>query len=213
MANKVEEIIPKAILLDLGGVVVSNAPRMFIREFAVKHNLSLEEVVNAFKMHFGNWLVGKVTEEKFWGGFLNELNLPIAEDAFIADSKEMLRLFIVVDEDLLGVLKTAKLNDKGLKLAVLSNCPKEIAEYIEKKYEISTVFDKTFYSGNLGMSKPDTAMFEHAAKELGLAVEQCTFVDDRERNITPAEELGMNVIKFESLDKLKEELQEEKNNE
>ena len=196
----------KSLILDLGGVVASNAPRLFLREFAVKHNLTIDEVVPAFKQHFPKWILGKMSEEEFWKGFLQELNLPEAEESFVKYCKEQLRLFAIVNDDLLLMLQDVEIVGK-LKLGLASNCPKELGQHFEEKYELGLTFDTMIYSGVEGIGKPDKLFFEKAAENLGVNAEHCIYIDDKEKNVKAAEEAGMTAIKFTTVSELVGELE------
>lgn len=56
------------------------------------------------------------------------------------------------------------------------------------------LFDHVVISCEVGMRKPDERIFRHAVGLLGLAPEECVFIDDIEHNITAAEALGMRGI-------------------
>ncbi|MGR6923683.1 HAD family hydrolase [[Actinomadura] parvosata] len=53
------------------------------------------------------------------------------------------------------------------------------------------IFDAVVISGEVGMRKPEPRIFEHALGRIGLAGEQCVFIDDIEANILAARELGI----------------------
>lgn len=46
-------------------------------------------------------------------------------------------------------------------------------------------------SGEVGMRKPDKGIFLHAAQALGLAPNQCVFIDDIEQKLAAAVACGM----------------------
>jgi epoxide hydrolase-like predicted phosphatase len=52
------------------------------------------------------------------------------------------------------------------------------------------MFDAVVISAEVGMRKPERRIFLHAAELLGLAPQECVFIDDIEANIAAAEELG-----------------------
>jgi len=56
------------------------------------------------------------------------------------------------------------------------------------------LFDAVVISGECGMRKPEQAIFLHAAKCIGLAPEQCVFIDDMEPNIAAATACGMTGV-------------------
>src|SRR5205807_1560651 len=56
------------------------------------------------------------------------------------------------------------------------------------------LFDAVVISGECGMRKPEQAIFLHAAKCIGLAPEQCVFIDDMETNVAAAAACGMTGV-------------------
>lgn len=52
-------------------------------------------------------------------------------------------------------------------------------------------FDEVVISGEVGMRKPELRIFEHALGRIGLAGEECVFVDDIKANIEAAGQLGI----------------------
>jgi putative hydrolase of the HAD superfamily len=52
-------------------------------------------------------------------------------------------------------------------------------------------FDVLVISGEVGIRKPDPEIFHLAARRLGVAPHDCVFVDDLDRNVMVAQELGM----------------------
>ena len=65
---------------------------------------------------------------------------------------------------------------------------------IEESLHISRYVDWTFVSCRTGLRKPEPQAYLSAAKSLGVAPAQCVFIDDRQENVRPAEELGMRGI-------------------
>jgi putative hydrolase of the HAD superfamily len=53
------------------------------------------------------------------------------------------------------------------------------------------LFDGVVISSEVGLRKPDPAIFRHALELIGLPAHECAFVDDIEHNIRAAEELGI----------------------
>jgi putative hydrolase of the HAD superfamily len=49
-------------------------------------------------------------------------------------------------------------------------------------------------SAEVGLRKPDPAIFELTLDRLGVPAASCVFADDSEANLAPAKEMGMIVI-------------------
>src|ERR1044072_7137039 len=56
------------------------------------------------------------------------------------------------------------------------------------------LFDAVVISGECGMRQPEEAIVLHAANSLGLAPEQCVFIDDMETNVAAAAACGMTGV-------------------
>lgn len=61
-------------------------------------------------------------------------------------------------------------------------------------------FDHVVESSKVGIRKPDPAIYRMACKALGVAPEQCAYLDDLGINCKPAAALGMAAIKVSSGD-------------
>ena len=89
---------------------------------------------------------------------------------------------------------------KGLKpqykVSILSNADLNLEERIKDGMGIHHLFDDIISSAVVGVSKPKHEIYELAAKRLELPAEECVFIDDAERNVTAAREVGMMAIHF-----------------
>jgi putative hydrolase of the HAD superfamily len=85
------------------------------------------------------------------------------------------------------------------KLYLLSNTDSIHIERFQHKAGISfyrdfyQCFEKVYFSFELGMRKPDPAIFEFVIKEHNLLPKNTLFVDDNLQNIESAEKLGLQV--------------------
>ena len=79
----------------------------------------------------------------------------------------------------------------GLRTALLSNSW-GLADY--PRHLFPGLFDAVVLSAEVGMRKPEERIFRHAAALIGLAPEQCVFIDDIEANVVAAEAIGMTGV-------------------
>lgn len=56
------------------------------------------------------------------------------------------------------------------------------------------IFDAVVISSEVGLRKPDPAIFRHALDLIGLPPQECAFIDDIEHNVRAAEELGITGV-------------------
>lgn len=98
-----------------------------------------------------------------------------------------------VDPDAFVMLRAAR--SAGLKTALLSNS----WDFAYPWDELDPLLDVKVVSAEVGMRKPDPAIYTLAADRLGVAVEECAFVDDIEHNVQAAADLGMVGVLFTDL--------------
>lgn len=87
----------------------------------------------------------------------------------------------------------ARLRTHGLRTGILSNIYQVSADELRKRglYE---GFDPIILSCEQHISKPDKEMYELAMQKLGELPGEILFVDDIERFLEPARELGMHTV-------------------
>lgn len=70
------------------------------------------------------------------------------------------------------------------------------------------IFDNVFLSNEIGFIKPDMNKYKYVLKKLETKPKKCIFIDDKIQNLVPARDLGIIVIRFESFEKFKKQLNE-----
>lgn len=89
-----------------------------------------------------------------------------------------------------------RVKGRGLRLAILSNAPVEVAEGIEAARWLAP-FSEKFFSCRLRAVKPEPAAYQAVLNALGAAPEDIVFVDDRPANVAAAAALGMRAELFQ----------------
>ena len=88
----------------------------------------------------------------------------------------------------------SQLKERGLLLGLISNCYAEEAKVIRKS-ELFSFFDGAYLSCELGIAKPDVAIFEKAMMELDVNPEECLYIGDGgSRELEAATALGMKAV-------------------
>jgi FMN phosphatase YigB (HAD superfamily) len=80
--------------------------------------------------------------------------------------------------------------------AIEPNVDASLRHRLEHEIGIRHLFDDIVCSAEIGMAKPEPAVFDLACGRLGLAPGECVFVDDYEVNVKAAEGLGMRGVLF-----------------
>jgi putative hydrolase of the HAD superfamily len=88
----------------------------------------------------------------------------------------------------------AELRAAGYRMALVTNNVREWEPRWRAMAPIDDIFELVIDSAFVGVRKPDPQIYELALQGLGLAGEECLFVDDLERNCEAAQAAGMEAV-------------------
>jgi putative hydrolase of the HAD superfamily len=100
------------------------------------------------------------------------------------------RMFGGMEPDVAMIDGVRALRRPGLRIGLLSN---SLGGGYDRAL-LAELFDACVISGEVGLRKPDPAIYELAAERLGLPPAACVFVDDLPGNLKPARALGMATV-------------------
>jgi putative hydrolase of the HAD superfamily len=87
-------------------------------------------------------------------------------------------------------------------LVLVSNTNECHANHVAKNYRVFDYFDAKIFSHEVGVMKPDAAIYEAAIAASGKPPEALFFIDDREENVAGARQIGIRAHQFTCLDGL-----------
>jgi putative hydrolase of the HAD superfamily len=102
-----------------------------------------------------------------------------------------------------AIAAAERAGERGLRLAILSNAPTEVADEIEDAPWLAA-FGRRFFSCRLRAVKPDAAAYRAVLAALGAEPEEVVFFDDRPANVTGAARVGIDARLFEQASQLDE---------
>lgn len=83
------------------------------------------------------------------------------------------------------------------KLGLISNAHHEYIDSLFARSHLAPLFDVVAVSSRLGVTKPDPRIFEYTLEKLEVQPSESIFIDDIERNVSSAQELGMHTILYQ----------------
>jgi len=183
----------RALLLDYGGVLTEPVDRSFAR---FEHRLGLPpgrsfEVLVAASRTKGGGPIGALERGEM---ALSEFEVLLRD--LLDEAGHLVAAEIDLMEGLFEAMRpagglwelAAQVRAQGVRTGLLSNSW-GFDVYPFERLELH--FDDLVLSGEVGLRKPDPAIYRLAAQRLGVAPDACVFVDDLERNVEVASELGM----------------------
>ena len=89
-----------------------------------------------------------------------------------------------------------RLAERGVPMAVLSNDVSEWSRKLRRRFSLETWIDSWVISGDVGVRKPDPAIFRLLLERTSVAPDAVIFFDDREANVEAARRVGMRAHVF-----------------
>ena len=185
----------KAIVLDIGGVLLRTEDRSGRQDLEKKYNLPSGAVdALVFKSEAAaESTLGRVRPEKIWQDLAEDLSL--SPDALIK-FQEAFWEGDRIDLELLDYLQSQR---SDYQTALLTNAWVDARESLAEQYQIieGVSVDHILISSELGVAKPDQRIYHILADTIRCDFEQILFVDDFIENIEAAEALGMHTIHYQ----------------
>jgi len=178
----------QGLLVDYGGVLTTSLFDSF-GAFCAAEGLALEAVMERFRTDKAarelliGLETGQIDEDEFEPALARLLAVPASS---LID-----RLFAGSGPERVMVDAVLAARDAGVRTGLISN------SWGTRRYDreqLAELFDGIVISGEEGMRKPTPAMYTLGAERIGVAPEECVYVDDLPFNLTPAEALGMATI-------------------
>ncbi len=187
----------RALLLDLGGVLVHHQPARLVERMAEVARVPLAAFTDAYWSHRGQIdLTGDV--RRYWLDVLRDARSPLHErargeacaalGALDAESWTQFR------EPVWEIAR--RFRAAGGRVGLLSNCGPEVMDRIEELRPHARTFDATIVSWEVGLLKPDPAIYRLAIERLQVEPGATLFVDDRAENVAAAEAVGLQGLCF-----------------
>ncbi len=147
---------------------------------------------------------GKLTGRAFWQQFAVRAGLTLTPHQIDELNDWDARMWTTVNPPMLAWQQQVKA--RGLKTAILSNMGDNVHERMVRVFDWLSRFDALVWSYQLGIAKPDPAIYRHVLKDLGIEPGEAFFIDDKIANIEAALALGMQAHLFSTPERLREDL-------
>jgi 2-haloacid dehalogenase len=195
-------VATKAVVFDLGGVLIEWDPRHLYRKL-----LADEAAVEEFlaTVCTPEWNAEQDRGRPFAEGVAELVERHPEHAAAIAAYHE--RWPEMVAGDIPGTVEVlAELRAAGVPLYALTNWSAETFAITRGRFEFLEWFDGLLVSGEERVTKPDPAIFQLLLDRFGLDPTATVFVDDSEANVAAARRLGFDAIRFTGHEELRREL-------
>jgi epoxide hydrolase-like predicted phosphatase len=196
-------MIPKAIVFDLGKVLVDFDYTIAARKFVARGQLSFERVVQ-FLLESSvlyDYETGRLTSEQFYRAVCEATG-------FCGDVEEFGNCFGDIFSPIEPMIEIhAALRKRGISTYVFSNTNELAIRHIRRNFAFFSQFDDYIFSYEHGVMKPDPKLYEIVEQRSGRHEAEILYLDDRPENIAAGAARGWQVILQESAEKTRKVLQ------
>ena len=147
---------------------------------------------------------GKLTGIGFWQKLVRDAGLSLPDATIEELNRWDARMWTTVDPAMLAWQR--QLKQERILTAILSNIGDTVHESLEQEFDWLSSFDALVWSYQLGVAKPDPAIFRYALKQLGTTAAETLFIDDKPVNVEAARALGMKALVYTTLAQLRYDL-------
>ncbi len=181
-----------AVVFDIGSVLEVIDHAVFPAPFETRHGLAPGAIASASDFE-GEPGLGEIDEAGFRSHWQRRLGLSdVQADELMAD---YWRWYVgTLDQHLFDWF--AGVRGRGLKAGILSNSGPGARE-AERRWGFEEMTDDIVYSHEVGLRKPDRAVYELTATRLGVEPEQIVFLDDVLANVEAARAAGWHTVLHE----------------
>jgi len=193
----------RAVFWDMGGVLLRTQDQSGREQWQRRLQLPAGELERrVFESETARLAtVGQADEAQIWGDLARSFGLneserdQLAADFFAGDR---------IDQELVAFIRSLR---PRLKTGVISNAWPGIRHYLEQVWRVADAFDTLVISAEVGLAKPDPAIYKLALDRLQVDASQSVFVDDFEINVLGAREVGMQAIHFRTAEQARADLE------
>src|ERR1035438_5104173 len=192
----------RAIIFDIGRVLVHIDVRRAMAGLAESISLSPEEIWSALEKHptWLDWQEGRMSPRDWHRSVVQRFGTALTFEQFTEVWNRVLDPQPMLDNEFLAALA------KKYRLCLLSNTDPIHVAHLESTYDFFRYFPYRIYSCAVGASKPSPLIYRCALQACKVEARNALYIDDVPAYVEAAQRLGLSGIVFRSPDQLSGDL-------
>lgn len=190
----------EALLFDLGGVILDIDFERALRQWTPMSGYSFEELKTRFVFDaaYERHEQGALRSGDYFDILRRRLKLEGSDEQIAAGWNA------IFAGEIAGALDAVRQARAFLPCFALTNSnPVHQAAWTAAYPEVLAAFDQVFVSSELGLRKPERAVFEAVARAIGVAAQAILFFDDTMANVLGARSAGLRAVHVRSPEDLR----------
>lgn len=183
----------KVVLFDMDGVIVDSEDYWVEREREELLPAVVEEDIPVSEITGMNY-------EEIYEYLSSNYTTRVEHEEFVSRFEEIAYGIYTDHADLMPGFREllADLDERGVRTAIVSSSPPDWIETVTKRFELDG-FDAIVSADHIdGPGKPEPAIYEYAAAQLGVSPEECVVIEDSEHGVESAAAAGAYTIAYET---------------
>lgn len=193
----------RAVIFDYGMVISNPADPVAHERMITLSGLSREEFDRLYWQHRHVYDLGMKGND-WWQKIASDAGTAFTQQQIDQLIEADILMWTSLNEETMGWV--VALQNAGIPTAILSNMIWEILGYMRQEFGWLSHFQHHTWSCELGIAKPDPAIYIHTCDNLGVPPQETLFLDDKPENIAAAKKIGLHAIQFTSVQQLRTDL-------
>ena len=194
--------VPKlqAVIFDYGAVLCHLPTAEQLDEFSSVARLARDEFWTLYLATRAPYDRGSLDARGYWKYFGEQAGRKYSDAEITRLSELDISVWLSMNDAMLELAREVR--NAGITTAILSNMPADLMHVIRREAEWIGLFDKHFFSCEIGVVKPEPGIYQHVVNSLQVAPQSAMLIDDNPDNIASAKAFGLRALHFESFDGL-----------
>jgi putative hydrolase of the HAD superfamily len=195
----------RAVIFDYGMVLSQPQEPVALNNLLTITGLDRDTFDSHYWTHRHAYDMGKLNGPAYWKQFASDTAIELTATDIERLIENDVLMWCTINEPMLKWAKA--LGDSGLRIGILSNMGEDTLSYMRQEFSWLGDFHHHTWSCELGIAKPDPAIYTYTCEKLDIAPGEALFLDDKAENIRAAEAVGLVGIQFRDIEQLQRDLE------
>jgi putative hydrolase of the HAD superfamily len=182
------------LIFDLDGVIITYK-KNFAETYSAEFGIAVEEIYRFFSNDYHDCAIGQ-------SNLSDKIEKYISDWKWPGDAASLIKYWFdcqrTIDNDLIELIKVAK--SGGDECYIASDQDVIRSKYIRGLFDFESVFNRCFFSYELGVTKADVIFFERILESLNCSPNEVYFWDDNPKNVATAKKVGIDARLYTSFE-------------
>lgn len=185
-----------AVIFDYGRVLSLAPSDAELQQFAALVGVSEPPFFDIYSATRHEYDCGRADFRQHWQAFCDAAGVTLRAEQ--VDRIAEMETLMWLRPDLATLALARDIRNQGVRTAILSNMPHDLLAYVRRNFDWLDDFAVKVWSCELGIVKPDPAIYQVCLDALDCEPGRALFFDDRQNNVEAARLAGMEAHLFTS---------------